>query len=181
MQVVPTSRRSSKSFKTSQLAIFHPVPLIRYDGRTSSSMEDKKNGGNGRKLIIAVPPSLRRELIGQSHSLVVGGHLGSEKTLAKINQRYFWPRMGRHVKGFVKTCLHCQFRKPTPGVTPGLLEHIRPPERPFQMVDIDHVGSISSSKEGQPKHIIVAMVYLSKWIEARAVKVRRPRKLPISS
>ena len=129
----------------------------------------KKNDGNGRKLLLAVPPSLRRELIGQSHSSVVGGHLGWEKTLAKLNQRYFWPRMGRHVEGFVRTCLHCQFRKPPPGVTPGLLEPIRPPERPFQMVGIDHLGPISSSKEGQPKHIIVAVDYLSKWIEARAV------------
>ena len=129
----------------------------------------KSNSRNGRRFLLAVPPSLRRDIIHQCHSSIVGGHVGCEKTLLKISQRYFWPRMTRHIKGFVKTCLHCQFRKPPPGKTPGLLQPIRPPDRPFQMMGIDHIGPITSSKKGQVKHIIVTVDYLTKWVEAKAV------------
>lgn len=37
-----------------------------------------------------------------------GGHFGRDKTLAKINERYYWMGMVEDVKDFCRTCEKCQ-------------------------------------------------------------------------
>lgn len=39
---------------------------------------------------------------------VEGGHLGRDKTIQKMTQRYFWPRMTQDIKDFVRQCERCQ-------------------------------------------------------------------------
>ena len=42
---------------------------------------------------VIVPKQLRPELILKYHEGMGGGHLGFEKTLIKIKERFYWPRM----------------------------------------------------------------------------------------
>lgn len=39
---------------------------------------------------------------------ISGGHLGRDKTRAKIAARYYWPRMTQKIRDFVKCCDKCQ-------------------------------------------------------------------------
>lgn len=40
-----------------------------------------------------MPADFREMLMHENHASVYGGHLGFEKTLAKIRQRYYWANM----------------------------------------------------------------------------------------
>ena len=42
---------------------------------------------------LVVPASLRHEILVNVHDLPTGGHLGVNKTYAKLRERYFWPKM----------------------------------------------------------------------------------------
>lgn len=40
--------------------------------------------------------------------IYAGGHLGRDKSLAKVQARYYWPNMVRDIIGFLKACDRCQ-------------------------------------------------------------------------
>ena len=37
-----------------------------------------------------------------------GGHLGRDKTIEKIESRFYWKNMNAHIRDFVKRCDKCQ-------------------------------------------------------------------------
>lgn len=46
--------------------------------------------------------SLRLHILNELHSGGLGGHFGRDKTLALLQERYFWPKMSRDVERFVQ-------------------------------------------------------------------------------
>lgn len=52
----------------------------------------RAKGCQEHKLALAVPRNLRREILVSCHDDITAGHLGI-RTLDKIRQRYFWPKM----------------------------------------------------------------------------------------
>ena len=70
-----------------------------------------------------------------SHYL--GGHLGRDKTFAKIRQRYYWCNMYQSVQDFVEKCHTCQVhnsktRNVAPEMHPVPVQY----KEPWQMVAI---------------------------------------------
>ena len=60
--------------------------------------EDKE--GRTRILQLIVPQTLHEEVLTELHSGVVGGHLGEEKTMARLRERFYWPGQWNDVKNF---------------------------------------------------------------------------------
>ena len=50
--------------------------------------------------------------IKELHSKETAGHLGVDKTIEKIKQRFFWINLSRDVKKFIRECFDCQKAKP---------------------------------------------------------------------
>ncbi|KAI9549132.1 hypothetical protein GHT06_005867 [Daphnia sinensis] len=96
------------------------------------------------------------------------GHMGVEKTLARVLQRYWWPRVTVDVRKYVLSCLFCQLHKHQTGTPFGLLQPIVPPTSCFESIIIDHLGPFKLTEEGN-QHIIVAIDALSKYVELEAV------------
>jgi len=95
-----------------------------------------------------------------------GAHLGIETTFEKAKERYYWPQMYETIRQYVKACENCQKRG-----KPNRNEQLIPliVEYPFHRVGIDIKGPLPiTSKEN--RYIIVAMDYLTKWPEAKAIK-----------
>ncbi|KAI9552649.1 integrase core domain protein [Daphnia sinensis] len=92
----------------------------------------------------------------------------AKKTLFRIKSRFWWPRLGRSVKVFVQSCLFCQKHKHAIGHVIGKLLPIEPPSSPFHLIGVDHLGPFKSTSTGY-RHIIVAIDYLTKWIEVQPV------------
>ena len=119
----------------------------------------------GRKLLLMVPSILRRDLISNCHDEPQASHLGVEKTLARVVENYWWPRMESSVRAYVLSCTHCQFHNVPPGAPVGLLNPIPPPARPFDTIGIDHQGPLLQTPSGN-FHVLFAIDYLTKWVEA---------------
>ncbi|KZS19675.1 Uncharacterized protein APZ42_013835 [Daphnia magna] len=128
----------------------------------------KKNSYSGRKFLLVFLSILRRKVLESCHDFPSSGHQGVEKTLFRIKSRFWWPRLGRSVKVFVQSCLFCQKHKYAIGHVIGKLLPIEPPSSPFHIIGVDHLGPFKSTSAGY-RHIIVAIDYLTKWIEVQPV------------
>lgn len=123
--------------------------------------------GADERLALAVPRTLRREVLSSCHDDVTAGHLGVRRTLKKIRQRYFWPKMFAEITHYVQSCPDCQTRN-TPSTKPaGELQPLAPTLYPFQQVGMDFVGPLTESQDGN-KYIVVMVDYYTKWVEAVA-------------
>ena len=121
----------------------------------------------GKGLRVCVPESLVEEILYAAHDDVYGGHLGIEKTMGKLEKRYFWPNMRQNVTRYIKSCIDCQTRKGARNQNSGLLCPIKV-GGPFEMMGIDLLGPFPTSEMGN-KYIIVASDYLTRFVEAKAV------------
>ena len=99
------------------------------------------------------------------HNHSLGVHFGTDKMFDKIKSRYYWPQMYEHIRNYVKTCDSCQKREKYRQHGP-----LHPIEvgAPFDKIGLDFVGPLPSTTRGN-KYIIVAMDYMTKYPEAKAV------------
>jgi hypothetical protein len=99
------------------------------------------------------------------HTHPTAGHFSVEIMFNKIRNRYFWPKMYEDIREYIKTCDACQRRGKA---SDNQRLHPIPVYTPFYQIGIDFVGPLPQTNLGN-KYIIVAMDYLTKWPEARAV------------
>ena len=61
--------------------------------------------------LLVIPSSLKEEILIACHDHPLSGHLGFDKTLHKIQDRYWWPKIYSKVKEYVATRKPCLLRK----------------------------------------------------------------------
>ncbi len=122
----------------------------------------------GKKFLLVIPSSLRREIIQSCHDSPTGGHFGVEKTRAKVAERYWWPGLTTSIKTYVAACHFCQLNKRPTGLTEGMLQPIQPPSRPMQQYGMDYVGPFKRTVQGN-RHILAAIDLFSKYVIAKAM------------
>ncbi len=84
--------------------------------------------------------------------------------------RFFWNTLAHDLALYVNSCLLCQKRKSVCSLTSlptGMLQSIKV-DRPFQKIGVDLLGPFPTSLKGN-KMIIVAVDYLTKWVELQAL------------
>ena len=57
----------------------------------------------------------------EMHSSLYSAHLGVRKTVAALQQCFWWPKLPKHVAAFVKGCTICQRIKDVNALLAGLL------------------------------------------------------------
>lgn len=77
-----------------------------------------------------------------SHSSPIGGHFGFHKTLHRISQSFFWPKMQQTVKDFLKTYEVCQQYKPQCMKPVGLLQPLPIPTQSWINVSMDFIEGL---------------------------------------
>ncbi|KZS08011.1 Uncharacterized protein APZ42_028400 [Daphnia magna] len=128
----------------------------------------KRNPSQGRKFLLCVPSILRRKIIEFCHDDPFSSHMGVDKTIARVSERYWWPKFRKRVRKHVLSCNYCQFHKCVPGFPAGQLQPIPPPDRPFHTVGMDHLGLFNATSGGK-KYILMCIDYLTKYVEAASV------------
>lgn len=93
-----------------------------------------------------VPEKQRTTVLIWAHNLPTAGHPGVAKTTSRLLARFWWPRMRRDVKTWVKHCGTCQKTKHTNQLQPGLLLDIPVAERPWSTVPTDYITKLPDSK-----------------------------------
>ena len=115
-----------------------------------------------------VPESEFQSILTFCHSHACGGHFSSRKTAAKVLQSgFYWPSLFKDAHTFCRTCLRCQqvgnmSRRDMMPLNPILIVEI------FDVWGIDFMGPFPISFGFE--YILVAVDYVSKWVEAVATK-----------
>jgi len=117
-----------------------------------------------------IPQHMRTVIMTEFHEdPISGGHLGFFKTFQKIKQRYCWPKMKQQIGQHVQACHNCQTRIIQRHKPYGTMQFFEIPKEAFHRIQIDVMGPFTNSTKGN-KYVVTAIDYLTKWIEAKAIK-----------
>ncbi|KAE8689004.1 Detected protein of unknown function [Hibiscus syriacus] len=92
--------------------------------------------GQGHRIYVPKYGKLRKELLMECHDSKWAGHPGTHRTMALLNEHYYWPHMKEDVEAYVKTCLVCQQDKIELKKPAGLLQPLPIPERPWESISM---------------------------------------------
>lgn len=123
--------------------------------------------GDSEEPQLVVPESLRAELMKELHDSPTAGHLGLERTLRKIKEKYFFRNMRTYVAQYLKSCDLCQKYKATNLKPAGLLQTPVPQQR-FEVLAMDLFGPLPEGNKGE-KWILLVEDTASRWVELFAL------------
>nr|GEZ07476.1 reverse transcriptase domain-containing protein [Tanacetum cinerariifolium] len=109
------------------------------------------------------------------HNKPTGGHHGANLTAKKIfDSGFFWPTIYKDAHEFVKNCDHANDKENFHNV----MRCLKTPSKfvvceIFDVWGIDFMGPFPSSRGN--KYILMAIDYLSKWVEAKALPTNDAR------
>ena len=139
--------------------------LLVEDGVLKWRYEDTHTTSTWLQLV--VPHTLREEVLREIHAGALEGHLGEEKSLYKLKERFYWPGMQQDIHNWCKTCKVCATRKSAAKEDHAPLQTIKT-GYPMQIVAVDTLGPLPESEAGN-SYILVAGDYFTKWMEAYAI------------
>lgn len=108
-----------------------------------------------------VPELVRTELVALAHEQ---GHLGTDKTLARLQGAGWWPEMREDVERYVSNCLTCAANNPDAKTTKALLGHQRI-SGPWSKLQMEFIGPLPQTAQGN-KYCLVISDTFTKWVEA---------------
>lgn len=88
----------------------------------------------------------QKRVLQELHAGALGGHSGVHATYNRIIRHFAWPRMKQTVKNFVANCAVCMQAKSEHVKYPGLLQPLPVPEQAWEMVTLDFVEGLPSSR-----------------------------------
>ena len=128
-------------------------------GSVNSTHES--DDGKSTHLQLIVPKTLQAQVLQEVRGGKSSGHLGEEKTLAKLRERFLWPEMTTSVHEWCQTCNSCMSCKGPQQTWQGALENMKA-GYPLEIMAMDIVGLLPTSKTGN-KYILVISDYFTKW------------------
>ena len=124
----------------------------------------KSDGVAPQILQTVIPDALRKEVLADFHDGTMGGHLGADKTLEQLRERFYWPGHYTHVREWCRDCaVYASFKSPTPSRRAPLQSIAT--SYPLQLVATDIIGPLPESAAGN--YYILGMAdYFTHYAEA---------------
>ena len=127
----------------------------------------ESNDGKSRKWLIVLPKSLRGRVMDELHASKAGGHLGRNKLLAKLKERYYWAGMSADVRAYLRQCVKCAQKKGPQRKFKAPLQQYKV-GAPLERIAVDVLGPLPLTENGN-EYILVIGDYWTKWMETYAV------------
>lgn len=89
------------------------------------------------KLVVPHDRDLRARLLDEIHRQAAIAHPGPEKMKKLVAARYYWPELTSDVERYGDNCKICKRTKAWRDKTPGLLQPLPIPHRPWQHISMD--------------------------------------------
>ena len=105
---------------------------------------------------------LRSRLMRELHETEYSGHFGIRRTLDAVSRLYYWPRMARDVRSFVKSCRVCQRTKVLNQRPAGELASLPVPTRRWEDISMDLITHLPTSPDTGHNSIVVFVDRLTK-------------------
>ena len=131
------------------------------------SYQTKTKNNNTLILQFIVPEQMKSAILVASHDSTLSGHLGVDKTLQRISERYYWPKWETEVREYIASCSICQTTKRAYDKNGAQIKHIIS-DYPFQIITSDIAGPLPLTKKGN-KYILVIIDHFTKWAQIHAI------------
>lgn len=96
--------------------------------------------------LLFVPPSARSTVLQWGHNSKLACHPGIHRTLALLQQHFWWPSMTADTRRFVLACSVCARSKASHRAPAGLLQPLPVPHRPWSHIAVDFVTGLPPSE-----------------------------------
>ena len=128
----------------------------------------------GRRPRVVIPLVLRAILIELYHASRFSAHLGRNKTIATMTNRFYWKNMHKDIESYINRCLQCKVHKLPNKKRPGLLKSINPfrtdwKVTPGTFLSADLLGPFPESVNGN-KMVIVVSDILTRYVIVGALR-----------
>lgn len=156
-----------KNERPSANALRRESPELRTLVREWSKLEIKQDGTLHRRsqsrCQLVLPKVYHPLVLKELHQEM--GHLGSERTLNLIRDRFFWPKMQQDVEHFVTNVCECLKKRKPNRITRAPMMSIKT-THPFELVSVDFLH-LEKSKGGY-EYILVVIDHYTRFAQAYA-------------
>lgn len=112
---------------------------------------------------LLVPNNLRLKVLKENHDDPSASHFGYYKTLNRVQESYYWPKMVKEIAEYVKKCDACKANKSPTYVVRHEMGESKPLTEPWRVLAIDYLGPLPRSKLGN-NVLFVALDCFTKFI-----------------
>lgn len=131
-------------------------------GSSGVLLADVPHRANPRTVIVA-PAAIIPQILEAMHDWPQGGHLGRDKTVARVKAQFFWVGLFQDVTLYVQNCEKCSARRPGPPQQVPMGE-LRAHE-PNELVACDFMGPFPETPRGN-QHILLIIDHFSRFVVA---------------
>ncbi|XP_065921901.1 uncharacterized protein [Magallana gigas] len=118
---------------------------------------------------LVVPDKFRNQVMKLAHDSLLAGHLGTQRTLARVTSEFWWPGIQSDVRRFCQSCDICQRTVHKGKIKKVPLERMPLKDEPFQRVAVDLVGPLSPITDKGNRYILTLVDYATRYPEAIAL------------
>ena len=118
---------------------------------------------------LVVPKQCRNDLLMIAHSIPLAGHLGVDKTRARLLYHYYWPKLYSDVMKYCGTCLDCQKTGRIYKADRAVLKPIPAIGTPFKKISMDIVGPLPRTHKGN-RFVLTVVDFSTRYPEAFALR-----------
>lgn len=98
--------------------------------------------------MVVVPKHLRSDVMKNCHNDATSSRLGFLKTLHRVKELYYWPRMQCSVRRYIRNCRVCSAQKHSNKARPGYMGKPKNVSFPWEVISVDIMGPLPRSKKG---------------------------------
>ncbi|XP_041424995.1 uncharacterized protein LOC121395491 [Xenopus laevis] len=126
---------------------------------------------------LVVPLQFREQLLRIAHEIPLAGHLGVQKTKARLVHNFYWPNMGTDIANYCRSCHTCQRVGKNGDMGRAPLVPLPVIDEPFQRVAVDLIGPLAIPSSSGKRFILTVVDYATRYPEAVALSSIRADKV----